>query len=231
MRLWLLISSLCVFLAGGAAGFLGARMCGSKGGERPRGFFGPGFDPELSPFTSEQVYKDIGLDDAQRQKIDGLFADHQKRVSEMRKAMGDLSRELREGIYAVLSPEQKDRFEKVREEYATREMESQASQEVLALKRDIPLTDVEEAQVRPLLLAANKERRALMASPPSDRAKWMEQWQEIRTRRDEAIRKVLSAEKFQKYKEIKEKSRRGPGPGPDFFRQQKGERHERERER
>jgi hypothetical protein len=220
MRGWLLVSSLFVFLAGTAVGFVAARTCGTGEQRGPRDRpFGPPFMglDDLAPFfTSEQVYKDLGLDENQRSKIEGLFSDHKKRVGETHQILARLSEELREGIYAILTPEQTKRFTEIREEYAVREMEAQIGREILGLKRDIPLTDEEEALVRPIYLAAGHERWDLRKNqnPTGDRDRegWQKAWEDIRTRRDDAIQKVLSPEKFQKYKEVKERSRRGGRP-------------------
>src|SRR4030095_8866258 len=213
MRGCLLVSSLFVFLAGTAVGFFAARTCCREEPPPPRGVrFGPPFMglDDLAPFyTSEQVYKDLRLDEGQRSKIEGLFSDHKKSVEKAHQDSAKLSEELRKGIYAILTPEQEKEFRKIREEYAVREMESQVGQEILGLKRDIPLTDEEEALVRPIYLRAGPEQWELRRAPTADREGWQKAWEDIRTRRDDAIQKVLSPEKFQKYKEVKERSRRG----------------------
>jgi hypothetical protein len=219
MRLWLILASLAVFSAGVAAGALAFRTAPGRRLERRDAPF-TWNDPFAVLVRKENVYQDLALDEQQRSMITHLLSTHEKRVKDIHATLSDLRSELHDGIYAALSPEQRNRFDAIQKEYRQNEFKSRVSFEVLGLKTELKLTPEEEAAVQPVLLDYALKKSELMQSGEGENE---EKSNQLRKDRDERMKKALPAEKFEKYLEIKSRMRGGfprdrkmpaPQPGP-----------------
>ncbi len=206
MRLWLLLTCVAVFAAGAAVGAL-AFLDHRRTSERrsgPQFFFS---DYPFERLTSEEFYRDLGLDERQRDMITHLLSIHEKRVREIRTSLSELASELRTGIDTVLLPEQKDQLKRIQSEYEERDLLVRVSQEVQYFKRELSLTPEEEALVQPIFIDYAHAKKEVWQSNCTDKDA---KFQEIRDARNTKMKEVLPLEKYAKFAEIK--GRRGP-PG------------------
>jgi len=123
MRVWFALFVLAVFCVGGAAGiFVGARMERSDGPWR-QAFPGPGAGGRGGPpggpppgVLLERLTRDLDLDAAQREQIRRVLESSRERVEglqrEVRERFAAEQRTLHEQIREILTPAQRDRFER-----------------------------------------------------------------------------------------------------------------------
>lgn len=124
MRIWFALFVLAVFCLGGAAGILiGVRMGRADAvWRRPIGMDrvgglrgGPGAGPPPQVLL-ERLTRDLDLDASQREQIKTILETSRSRVSvlqrDVRERFDTEQRTLREEIRQVLTPEQRERFER-----------------------------------------------------------------------------------------------------------------------
>lgn len=125
MRVWFALFVLAVFCLGGAAGiFVGARMerpaRAWRGGVEGRGpdIGSRGGAPAGPPpgVMLERLTRQLDLDQVQREQVRAVLESSRERLEglqrEARERFGNEQRTLREEIRKVLTPEQRERFER-----------------------------------------------------------------------------------------------------------------------
>ena len=207
IRFWLVTTCILVFAAGGALGFLAFHQLNAEKEYPPL----PDATPDLSPYlvAGEEIYKELALDPEQHAKIDALLAAHYKRVTEIRASLVDVSSELRQGISAALTPEQRQRFEEIQRQYGEREIQGRVLQELVNMRVGLELTPDQEPRVYQVLFDVERERReSVRGGKVKDRNALRAKVAEINARRDARFTEVLSSEQFTKYREMKERQER-----------------------
>lgn len=216
MKGWLLTTFLLVLAAGGAAGYIIGQRAGDRPQERPHvPWMFPGQDDIAAFITRENVYKELGLEPSQKQVIDYLLGAHAKRVKEAQESLSRLADELRTGINAALTQEQRDRFVGIRRACAERDMEMFVQRDVSYLKDALTLSDSEESSLSAILLDYSRKRWDVLCEKTGRERG--ECYEELRADRDRQVQALLSPEKFERFRELKNRPRGGfggrPGPG------------------
>jgi hypothetical protein len=208
IKLWLALSGLVIFAAGGAVGFLAFRSLAPRHEGRDFGWIRQPLFPWDVPLKTEEIYAELKLDELQRKMIDFLLSSYVKRVSVQRSALSDLANELREALDAVLTPEQKIILASLQEKSREGEIQERVRRELQTLRPQLELTAEVEKAVEPILLDIAREKDKLYHSdPPQDRQAMREKIEAINARRLSLLSAFLSPSQLSKYKEIKERDR------------------------
>ncbi len=213
MKRWLLLSTAVVFAAGVVVGWVASRSTKTTSTWRGPGFFGPD-DPITSMITSDEVRKELGLSDQQKQDINLLLASREKRIGDVQSSMWTISTEVHSGLHAVLTPDQEKKFERIQEERDRKENEVRVSQELVSLKKELGLSDTEEKQIHSLILAYSLDKRAIFQKGRKEGCDIRAELDALRTKRDAQIKELLPSEKFASYQELKNRQRRYSGGSP-----------------
>ncbi|MBI4602551.1 MAG: hypothetical protein HY721_11385 [Planctomycetes bacterium] len=212
MRLWILLSSIVVFAAGGAVGWLASRSVpppwGGHGPGGPFRWFGP--DPFERLVTSEGFCQDLGLDEQQKAVVTYLLERRKSRAKELEDSRRELARELREGIEAVLKPEQRRRLEDMQKERALSWVKLVVTQTVADLRRELELSPAEAEQVQAIFLDHEMAKIPLFQEGVGREDP---RWDELRKVRDERMEKALPRDKYEKWLKLKEQRGRGRREG------------------
>ena len=211
MKFWLSLTFLLVLASGFALGFLAARQWhpAPESGAVPLQDLYSTVPPYL--VTSEDVYKELGLDSIQRERVNALVSRHYRRVKEARGSLVDLARDLREGILAALTPNQRETFQEIQERYSERELLGRVSHDLLKQRAELELTAEQEPLVFQILYDAARERKDLMMSPESrgaPREAMGEKFREIDERMEARMIEVLTEEQAANYTAQREREKR-----------------------
>jgi Spy/CpxP family protein refolding chaperone len=214
MRFWLALTGALIFAAGAAVGFSASR------GLHPASTTSEALPmPEASldaPFLqSQDVYKDIGLTDDQRQRLDGLLAAHYREVSRIRSSMAEVFNDLDKGVDSLLSPEQREGLQQIRKKYTERDIQLRVRHEILGYS-DLNLSPEQADKVYPVLFDAELARREAWRScrAKEKQGEGVSRDQvrglmgEISARRDARLQEVFSPEQWELYRERKDRERK-----------------------
>ncbi len=225
MKLWLSISAVLVFAAGCAVGLLlnADRYCGQEfpapapaevvrdaaaGESVVASMVDPYPDYPLYLVSGEDFYDGLGLLEEQRRKLEDLFAQHFEGVREVRRGMADLAAELREGVLAVLTLEQEDRFNEVQKRYSANKIRYFVGTEIAELREELGLRPEQEPAVyRHLYDAAFSRREAYRQSNCKDRNAVREQVKSIDKKLERSLMRELFRDQFSAYLKFQERKR------------------------
>jgi len=217
MKLWLALSAFLVFAAGAALAFVLARSLPPPARQTAAAW--PDFPPDKPPYlvTSEEVYRELELDESQRAVIDFLLSAHYKRVMEIRVARQELSEDLLKGVNAALKPAQRQRFEEIQRRYAEKDTQGFVRWELTRLRVDLGLTPEQEAKAYQVLYDLERERKDWWRlNRRSDREKVRAKMAELLALRDSKLTELLTSEQQQKYAEMKERDKKLWGERKDW---------------
>jgi hypothetical protein len=217
MKLWLALSAFLVFAAGAALAFVLARSIPSPEPHAAPAW--PNFSPDMPPYlvTSEEVYRELELDESQRAVIDFLLESHYKRVKDVRVALQELSEDLLKGVSAALKPAQWQKFEEIQRRYAEKDTQAAVRWELTRLRVDLGLTPEQEARTYQVLYDLERERKEWWRrNRKSDREKVRAKMDEMHALRDSKLTEILTSEQQQKYVEMKERDRKLWGERKDW---------------
>jgi hypothetical protein len=209
MKLWLALSAFLVFAAGAAMAFVLARSI--PGPERQAAPAWPEFPPDMPPYlvTSEEVYRELELDESQRAVIDFLLTSHTKRVKDVRVSLQELSGDLLKGVSAALKPAQRQKFEEIQKRYAEKDTQALVRWELTRLRVDIGLTPEQEAKAYQVLYDLERERKEWWRlNRKSDREKVRAKMDEIFALRDSKLTALLTSEQQQRYAVMRERDKK-----------------------
>ena len=240
MKLWLSISAVLVFAAGGAVGLLlnSDRYCGqavpapaevvsdaAAGESVVASMVDPYPDYPLYLVSGEDFYDELGLLEEQRRKLEDLFAQHFEGVREVRRGMAKVAAELREGVLAVLTPEQEDRFNEVQKRYSANKIRYFVGTEIAELREELGLRPEQEPAVyKHLYDAMSSRQEAYRRANCKDRNAVREQVKLIGKKLDRRLRRELFPDQFATYLKFqerksclknKERGKRGKKDGKD----------------
>ena len=233
MKLWLSISAVLVFAAGCAVGLLlnSDRYCGQEapapaavvsdaaaGESVVASMVDPYPDYPLYLVSGEDFYDELGLLEEQRRKLEDLFAQHFEGVREVRRGMAKVAAELREGVLAVLTPEQEDRFNEVQKRYSANKIRYFVGTEIAELREELGLRPEQEPAVyKHLYDAASARREAFGQKNCKDRKAHCEQLKRIDKKLERSLRRELFRDQFAAYRKFQDRK-------CSFKNQERGER-------
>jgi hypothetical protein len=213
MRFWLALTGALIFAAGAAVGFSASRgLCPAVAPSEALPMSEAFLD---APALSKDVYEGLGLTDDQRQRLDGLLATHYREVSRIRASTTDVFNGLDKGVDALLTSEQRERLQLIREKYTQREIQLKVRHEILGYS-DLNLSPEQADKVYPILFDAELARRETFRSCKAKEKQGEEVTRdhvrglmgEISARRDARLQEVFSPEQWELYRERKDRERK-----------------------
>ena len=213
MKLWLSLCAALVFAAGVAVGTLVSTGCFDATVGPPLNSIVASMvdpDPDYSVYlvSSQEVYQELGLDEQQRRKLEDLFVRHFESVSEVRAGMANVAMNLREGVLAVLSAAQTERFEEIQKRYSEKKIRSYVSRELAKLGPELDLRPEQEPGVfRYLYDSCSARREVYRQRNCRDRSEFRKQMQLIDEKEDRGLQLVLSEEQYISFQKLRERER------------------------
>jgi Spy/CpxP family protein refolding chaperone len=210
MRFWIFITALLLFTAGGTAGFVVSRACSRGGPPGPRMPFFPG-DPEssLQLLRREDVYRELAMSEAQKNRIDALLTENREKVREIHKALAVLGSELRSGVEQILTSEQRARLGEIKSRIDENELQERVTREVRRLREELTLSAEQEERIRPVLVDYAHAKSACFKGSEGKNS-WSQVQEKLKPLAEERYNRlaaILSPEQLAKYKELKERER------------------------
>lgn len=206
MRFWLAASFLLVFAAGAAIAALAFQVV-----RRPPRSSTAALSELYSELpshlvTSEEIWSELGLEKAQRDAVERVIARHYEGVRQVRAELQALADDLGPAIAAVLTPEQRRRFEEIQERYRDRQIQRAVAHPLMNLSLELELMPEQIPWAYQILYDAEVERReAWRAASKGERKELWQKFAEIEERRDARLREVLTLEQNVAYAEIRER--------------------------
>ncbi len=225
MKLWLSISAVLVFAAGCAVGLLlnADRYCGQEFPAPPpaevvndaaagesvvASMVDPYPDYPLYLVSGEDFYDELGLLEEQRRRLEDLFAQHFEGVREVRSGMAKVAAELREGVLAVLTPEQEIRFNEVQKRYSANKIRYFVGTEIAELREELGLRPEQEPAVYKHLYDAMSARlEAYRQTNCKDRNAVRKQVKSIDKKLDRRLKRELFPDQFAAYRKFQDRKR------------------------
>ena len=103
----------------------------------------------------------------------------------------------------------------------------QLADQLVSLKKELALSDIEEKQIHPVILAYSLDKRAIYQKGRKEGCDIRAELDALRTKRDAQIKDLLPSEKYASYQELKDRQRRfsvgGPWSGDRGERGERGE--------
>lgn len=188
---------------------------GGRGGERSRRFDGP-----LGP--PQHFLDELGLDDAQRTRIDTLIAESAAAMDAHDASMRDLMNRTREQVLAVLTAPQRERLDAMIEEVFAKRRRERVEADVAWFAKNSTLSSTALAEVERVLTDYENGKSALFQpkcadGKPSnarpDDATIDAAIEALRRTRDERMGALVDAPTLERFRTESPRSRRGYG-GP-----------------
>jgi Spy/CpxP family protein refolding chaperone len=212
MRFWLALTGILLFAAGSAVGVAGARWIAPRQPAHELSQFLPFNDAYRE---NEDLLANLGLSDDQKKKLDELKDAYKKRIREVGEVIGAISKTLKKEINEILTLEQRERLEDLKEEREKKRIEDRVRWDLARLGKEKGIPEDQRVSIFPLLVEAELKKRAVRktcATPEEER----DARQKISEWRDKEIEKILPANHFDGYKDWKQREkRRWEGRGKD----------------
>ncbi|MBK6940416.1 MAG: hypothetical protein IPH13_09480 [Planctomycetes bacterium] len=192
---------------------------GNRGGERSRRFEGP-----LGP--PQHFLDELGLDDAQRARIDTLIAESAAAMDAHEDSMRELMDRTREQVLAVLTAQQRERLDAMIEEVFAKRRRERVESDLAWFAKNTALSSTALADVERVLTDYENGKSALFQpkcadGKPSnlrpDDAAIDAAIDALRRTRDERMGAIVDAPTLERFRTESSRSRRGfggPSGGP-----------------
>lgn len=185
---------------------------GRGGGERSRRFDGP-----LGP--PQHFLDELGLDDAQRARIDALVAESAAAMDAHEASMRDVMDRTREQVLAVLTVPQRERLDAMIDEVFAKRRRERVDADVAWFAKNTALTGDALTRIERVLTDYESGKSALfqpkcvdgkpVRARPDDAA-----IDALRRTRDEGLSGLVDAPTLERFRSESGRSRRGPGGPP-----------------
>ncbi|HXG61918.1 MAG TPA: hypothetical protein VNO22_11115 [Planctomycetota bacterium] len=202
MKLWIFVFSAALF-AGGTCLGVALRPKLARGGAAPSGE-PEGWHRYSEQFSVQRFAEELDLTEEQDRQLDLILGETRRDIEAYGRAMRDAHQRSRDRVLAILTPEQKEKLERLMAEERERRSRADAERRVAALRQLLELSEEQARAVEAAFAAGRARKREFfeVRKTGGDPGQVRVFFRSLREEQNRDIEKVLTPEQYRKYLEI-----------------------------
>ncbi|GEM_PF-473170 len=208
MRTMLIAALLCGVLSLSPVG----RAAERPAGKRPGGERGAQMMQEMAEklgLTEQQKEKLKPIRQEQGERMKEVFGDANLSREQKMEKMKAINEEFEPKIKAILTPEQVEKYQKIREEMRSGagERGGRIREQMQEMTEKLGLTDAQKEKLKPIWQEQGEKMKEIFGSADLSREQKMEKMKAVREEFAPKFKEVLTPEQFEKWQKMREEMR------------------------